>query len=45
VFAAGRAGSKRAAWDFQPFVDASERYIRSHMPLDAIEAAARFPRP
>jgi choline-sulfatase len=45
VFAAGRAGGRRASWDFQPFADASERYIRSHMPLDALEASARFPRP
>lgn len=45
VFAAGRAGAKRTAWDFQPYADASEQYIRSHKPLDALEAAARFPRP
>jgi choline-sulfatase len=45
VFAAGKAGVRRAAWDYQPYADASEQYIRSHKPLDALEAAARFPRP
>ncbi len=45
VFAAGKAGVRRAAWDYQPYADASEQYIRSHKPLEALEAAARFPRP
>lgn len=34
---------RRAAWDFQPSTDASTQYVRSHMPLDDIEAMARFP--
>ncbi|MBV9754136.1 MAG: choline-sulfatase [Hyphomicrobiales bacterium] len=30
-------------WDYQPSRDASHEYIRNHMPLDALEARARFP--
>lgn len=44
VAAALRQGA-RTPWDFQPFSDASARYVRGHLPLDAIEAQARFPRP
>ncbi|MCV9914632.1 choline-sulfatase [Burkholderia pseudomallei] len=33
------------SWDWQPFQDASQRYMRNHLELDALEAAARFPRP
>ncbi|WP_089340129.1 choline-sulfatase [Burkholderia singularis] len=32
------------AWDWQPFNDASQRYMRNHLELDALEALARFPR-
>jgi choline-sulfatase len=32
------------AWDWQPFVDASQRYMRNHIELDTLEAMARFPR-
>ncbi|HKT93273.1 MAG TPA: choline-sulfatase [Paraburkholderia sp.] len=32
------------AWDWQPFVDASNRYMRNHIELDTLEAMARFPR-
>ncbi|MDE2017147.1 MAG: choline-sulfatase [Hyphomicrobiales bacterium] len=35
---------RRHAWDHQPFRDASQEYVRSHMPLDDVEAMARFPR-
>ncbi|WP_118180202.1 choline-sulfatase [Paraburkholderia phosphatilytica] len=31
-------------WDWQPFTDASQRYMRNHMELDTLEAMARFPR-
>ena len=31
-------------WDFQPFADASRQFVRNHLDLDDIEAAARFPR-
>ncbi|MBV8446619.1 MAG: choline-sulfatase [Hyphomicrobiales bacterium] len=30
-------------WDYHPSRDASHEYIRNHMPLDALEARARFP--
>src|SRR5260221_5182560 len=32
------------SWDFQPFRDASRQYMRNHLDLDDIEAAARLPR-
>jgi choline-sulfatase len=32
------------SWDFQPRRDASRQYVRNHLDLDDIEAAARFPR-
>ncbi len=32
-------------WDYQPFLAASERYIRNHQTLDEQEAFARYPRP
>lgn len=44
VFDALRRGTP-TPWDFQPFADASQRYVRSHLPLETIEAQARFPRP
>jgi len=31
-------------WDYQPRQDASGRYMRNHMDLDALEASKRFPR-
>jgi choline-sulfatase len=31
------------SWDYQPRRDASSEYVRSHLDLEAIEAAARFP--
>ncbi len=44
VFECLRAGAHRPSWDFQPFQDASRRYIRNDMDLDDLEAMARFPR-
>ncbi|WP_342325491.1 choline-sulfatase [Kosakonia sp. BYX6] len=32
-------------WDFQPHLDASQRYIRNHQTLDEQEAFARYPQP
>ncbi|WP_345814521.1 choline-sulfatase [Paraburkholderia sp. PREW-6R] len=32
-----------ASWDWQPMVDASQRYMRNHIDLDTLEAMARFP--
>jgi choline-sulfatase len=32
------------SWDWQPFNDASQRFMRNHLELDALEAMARFPR-
>jgi choline-sulfatase len=31
------------SWDWQPSVDASQRYMRNHIDLDTLEAMARFP--
>ena len=31
------------SWDWQPRVDASQRYMRNHIDLDDLEAMARFP--
>jgi choline-sulfatase len=30
-------------WDYQPTVNASRQYVRSHIELDTVEAMARFP--
>jgi choline-sulfatase len=35
---------KVQSWDWQPFTDASQRYMRNHIELDTLEAMARFPR-
>jgi choline-sulfatase len=37
-----KQGTHRS-WDHQPVRDAAKLYVRSHMPLDDIEARARFP--
>jgi choline-sulfatase len=34
-----------ASWDYQPFQDASQQYMRNHIELDDLERRARFPRP
>lgn len=36
---------KRTSWDHQPFVDASQQYMRNHIDLDDLERRARFPKP
>lgn len=33
------------SWDHQPFVDASQQYMRNHIDLDDLERRARFPQP
>ena len=43
VNAALRRGETKA-WDFQPYKDASRAYVRNNIPLDYLEAMARFPR-
>ena len=35
----------RTAWDHQPFVDASQQYMRNHIDLDDLERRARYPQP
>jgi choline-sulfatase len=42
--AAALAQGRRAAWDWQPPRDASRMYIRNHLPLEDLEAMARFPK-
>ena len=32
------------SWDFQPFRDAAKSYVRNTIPLDDLEAMARFPK-
>ncbi|WP_250529295.1 choline-sulfatase [Caballeronia sp. ATUFL_F1_KS4A] len=41
-FAATTQGTIQS-WDWQPHVDASQRYMRNHIDLDDLEAMARFP--
>ena len=36
---------KLHSWDHQPFVDASQQYMRNHIDLDDLERRARYPRP
>ncbi len=44
-FVAGAlAHGAQTSWDHQPVRDASRLYMRNHMKLDDLEAAARFPR-
>ena len=38
------AKGEPTAWDFQPFRDAAKTYVRNTIPLDELEATARFPR-
>ncbi|CAB3778219.1 Choline-sulfatase [Paraburkholderia caffeinitolerans] len=42
-FEATTQGAIRS-WDWQPFNDASQRYMRNHIELDTLEAMARYPR-
>jgi choline-sulfatase len=39
------AAGSITSWDFQPFQDASQQYMRNHMELDDLERRARFPTP
>ena len=34
---------KLTSWDHQPWVDASQQYMRNHIDLDDLERRARFP--
>ena len=43
VYAALRNGAY-FPWDYQPLLKASERYMRNHMDLNALDASRRFPR-
>jgi len=36
---------KLTSWDHQPFVDASQQYMRNHIDLNDLERRARFPKP
>ena len=36
---------RRTSWDHQPFVDASQQYMRNHIDLDDLERKARYPQP
>jgi choline-sulfatase len=36
---------RRTPWDHQPFVDASQQFMRNHIDLDDLERRARYPRP
>ena len=44
IVADALATGEPTAWDFQPFRDASKSYVRNTIPLDELEARARFPR-
>jgi choline-sulfatase len=39
-----QAKGTRDPWDFQPFQNASQRFMRNDIELDTLEAMARFPR-
>ncbi|WP_278387816.1 choline-sulfatase [Pseudomonas oryzihabitans] len=43
--AAALEQGKRTSWDHQPFVDASQQYMRNHIDLDDLERRARYPQP
>src|SRR5690606_31003192 len=43
VYEALRNGSYYP-WDYQPLMQASERYMRNHMDLNLLEESKRFPR-
>jgi choline-sulfatase len=36
---------RHTAWDFQPYRDASQQYMRNHLDLNDLERRARFPAP
>ena len=33
------------AWDYQPQIDAKQRYMRNHLDLNVLEANSRYPKP
>jgi choline-sulfatase len=33
------------SWDYQPIIDAKERYMRNHLDLNVVEARNRYPKP
>ena len=39
------ATGKLTSWDHQPWVDASQQYMRNHFDLDDLERTARYPQP
>jgi choline-sulfatase len=45
LVACSLAAGQPTPWDFQPFRDASQQYMRNHMELDDLERRARFPTP
>lgn len=45
LVAAALARGRLASWDHQPWVDASQQYMRNHIDLDDLERRARFPQP
>lgn len=36
---------RHTPWDYQPFVDASQQYMRGHLDLNVLERRSRFPTP
>lgn len=36
---------RHTPWDFQPYQDASQRYMRNHLDLNVLERTARYPSP
>jgi len=44
LIAAASVKGTPKAWDYQPFRDAAQDYVRGHMDLEELEASARFPR-
>jgi choline-sulfatase len=44
VHSALRSG-RHTSWDFQPYQDASQKYMRNHLDLNALERTARYPSP
>jgi choline-sulfatase len=44
VYRSLRSG-RHTPWDFQPYQDASQKYMRNHLDLGALERTARYPSP
>jgi choline-sulfatase len=45
LIAEALASGTPTSWDYQPYQDASQQYMRNHMRLDDLERQARFPAP